>query len=157
MGTFVVDINRYAEKAKANMHQVTRQVVIGVLSGVDQRSPVGNPELWASNIDRATRGLPPQPKGYVGGRFRANNQIGVDFLPTTSFETVDPTGSTTTSNNIAKVPEQAGGHLFFVANNLPYATALENGHSSQAPLGIYGLTAIEFQKYVNDALAALPK
>jgi len=47
--------------------------------------------------------------------------------------------------------------VYFLVNNVPYAQALEDGHSTQAPQGIYGLTALEFQQYVDSAVAGVPK
>lgn len=46
---FALDIRAWCEKAKGNANQVVRAVSIELLSRIVQRSPVGNPELWAAN------------------------------------------------------------------------------------------------------------
>ena len=38
-------------------------------------------------------------------------------------------------------------------NNLPYARALEDGHSSQAPAGIVGRLQLEFKSIVEQVVA----
>lgn len=47
--TFALDIERFIEKAQANAELVVQKVAIDLLAAIVQRSPVGNPELWASN------------------------------------------------------------------------------------------------------------
>jgi hypothetical protein len=37
---------------------------------------------------------------------------------------------------------RVGQSTIYFTNNLPYAQALENGHSNQAPGGMVGLTAL---------------
>ena len=53
--SFSLDIREFAEKTKGNLEQVVKKTAIDLLSAVVDRSPVGNPELWAANIQyRAT-------------------------------------------------------------------------------------------------------
>jgi hypothetical protein len=40
----------------------------------------------------------------------------------------------------------------YFTNNLPYAQALENGHSNQAPGGMVGLTALDAAQYFREAM-----
>lgn len=47
--TFALDISAFVEKAKSNAELVIQKTAIDLLSAVVERSPVGNPELWASN------------------------------------------------------------------------------------------------------------
>ncbi|MDU9398031.1 hypothetical protein [Pseudomonas sp. zfem003] len=49
MRNFSLDLAEFCEKAKVNAEQVVRKVGIDLLSAVVDRSPVGNPELWAAN------------------------------------------------------------------------------------------------------------
>ncbi|HEY6643664.1 hypothetical protein [Povalibacter sp.] len=53
MSDFALDIRRFVEKAKANADLVVRKVALDLLTRVVQRTPVGNPELWASNAEAA--------------------------------------------------------------------------------------------------------
>ena len=48
--SFSLDLKAFAEKAKGNVEQVVKKVSIDLLNAVVDRSPVGNPELWAANI-----------------------------------------------------------------------------------------------------------
>lgn len=48
--SFSLDLKAFADKAKGNVEQVVKKVSIDLLSTVVDRSPVGNPELWAANI-----------------------------------------------------------------------------------------------------------
>lgn len=47
--SFSVDLNAFIEKAKTNAETVVAKVAIQMLDKVVDRSPVGNPELWAAN------------------------------------------------------------------------------------------------------------
>ncbi|WP_055134591.1 hypothetical protein [Pseudomonas mediterranea] len=47
--SFSLDLKEFVEKAKGNAEQVVKKVSIDLLAAVVDRSPVGNPELWASN------------------------------------------------------------------------------------------------------------
>ena len=114
-----------------------------------KRSPVGDGDLWKT----------PPPKGYVGGRFRANWQIGVGAAPT--GELYDPLQSSypgekeVVASIDAKVPVRAGGRVYYLVNNLPYAQRLEDGWSKQAPKGMVGLTVLEFQQVMGVAVSTV--
>lgn len=47
--SFALDLKAFAEKANANAELVIQKVAIDLLAAVVDRSPVGNPELWAAN------------------------------------------------------------------------------------------------------------
>lgn len=47
--SFALDLSRFVEKAKGNAEQVVQKVAIDLIGAVIDRSPVGNPELWAVN------------------------------------------------------------------------------------------------------------
>jgi len=47
---------------------------------------------------------------------------------------------------IEKIP--GGGTSIFITNNLPYAGALEHGHSQQAPQGVYAVAEQRAQKNI---------
>lgn len=47
--SFALDLKAFAEKANANAETVIKKVAIDLLGAVVDRSPVGNPELWAAN------------------------------------------------------------------------------------------------------------
>ena len=41
------------------------------------------------------------------------------------------------NNNLVSLQHPANYGVIYIQNNLPYAEALENGHSQQAPTGVY--------------------
>jgi len=47
--SFSLDLKAFVERAKGNVEQVIQKTSIDLLSAVVDRSPVGNPELWAIN------------------------------------------------------------------------------------------------------------
>jgi hypothetical protein len=142
---FALDLTAFAEKAKLNMDAVVRKVVLDIGRDVVMRSPVGNPDKWAS----------PAPKGYVGGRFRANWQYGLNAKPEGVSGAIDKSGRTSISRIVAGLPKQAAGHTHYLTNNLPYAMRLETGWSKQAPGGLVGLAVRKFQEVVRKAAAEI--
>ncbi|AQS50550.1 hypothetical protein PAEH1_01480 [Paenalcaligenes hominis] len=76
------------------------------------------------------------------GVFKANNRVSIDGPDLTQdMNEQDKNGSETLRKGVAVI--NANNEPFsevFIQNNLPYAEALENGHSSQAPHGVYGVT-----------------
>lgn len=188
MASFALGMKKYAASAAKDMHQITRMTVVGVMNAVDRRSPVGDRELWAINnvnlmnremyqlfredsgkarvttktLNKKFPGL--QPKGYVGGRFRANWQLGVGEMPKGELfqksppATDFPSGDQTIARNLRKIPAAAGGRIYYLVNNLPYGQPLEDGHSTQCPPGgMVKLTMMEFSQFVNAAVAGARK
>lgn len=142
MSTFALDLQKFAEKTGKKADDAVGLVVIKVASALDARSPVGDASYWKS----------PPPKGYVGGRFRGSWNLGVDSLPA-NIETIDPSGEGAQGRIIAAIPEQASGKVYYLINATPYGRRIEDGWSRQAPQGLVGLTAIEFQQKVDEAVA----
>ena len=116
----------------------TRKVIIEIGNRIVLRSPVGNPDLWISAA----------PPGYAGGAFRANWQYGFNSDPQGNLADIDGTGSVSINRITLGVMSASMGGVHFIVNNMPYGEALENGHSSQAPLGMVGLTELEFPEIV---------
>jgi hypothetical protein len=151
-GHFSVSVSNWTKKAQANADQVLRAVCIGLLNNVVVRSPVGNPDLWKGD----KHGFIRPPKGYVGGRFRANWQVTVGEPSTQSVDAVDPSGQVSILAGQVTLNGVKCGPPIYIVNNLPYAIPLEYGHSSQAPQGMVRLAAIEFQQLVDEAVRGLP-
>jgi hypothetical protein len=149
MTSFAVRLQEIADKTNRNADQFVRDVVEDIATKLIERSPVGDPALWQK----------PAPKGYVPGTFLANWQLGVNVIPdgeTGLRDTDRSTSSPTLGTIIANIPEHPAGTTIFLANNVPYARTIEDGHSTQAPTGLVGLTAIEFQQSVAVAAAKIP-
>lgn len=144
---FAVDLSKFAQKANGNIDAVVRKIVLDVGTRLVNRSPVGDPVLWKTSA----------PAGYVGGRFRANWQYGFNVAPSGVRDTVDPSGNVSQDqiSQGARSSPVAGMH--YIVNNLPYAQALEDGHSSQAPHGMVMLTVLEFASMTDRAGRELAK
>jgi hypothetical protein len=145
MGAFTLQLRDFADKTKAKADDLVGLVVVKIAQRLDERSPVGDASYWKSK----------PPKGYVGGRFRGNWQLGVGSIPVGETGRVDPAGEATLGAIIAEIPTEAAGKVFFLANNVPYAQPLEDGHSRQAPAGVVGLTVTEFRPIVGQAAEAV--
>ncbi|QQP96546.1 hypothetical protein [Lysobacter enzymogenes] len=146
--TFALQLAKFAEKAEGNAVQVVRAVSIDLLTRIVLRSPVGNPSLWKGKA----------PKGYVGGRLRANwnTRLGGPDLSTTTA--VDKSGQNTISTGSAIIGGADGQQDIYIMNSLPYVREIEyEGHSKQAPAGMVRVTVTEFQTYVDNAVKALPQ
>lgn len=146
-GTFALDLQKFAEKAKARADQMVGDVVAGIAAELDNRSPVGDATYWKNK----------PPKGYIGGHFRANWQLGIGTRPVAELAGVDLSAKTaeggdTTSRIVAAIPEDASGRVYWLANNAPYARRLEDGWSRQTPQGMVGLTVTMFQQIVRRAV-----
>jgi hypothetical protein len=144
MSTFTLDISRFADKAKKQADDLVGLVTVKVAQRLDERSPVGDATYWKHR----------PPKGYVGGFFRGSWMLGVGSIPS-GVGAVDPAGEATLGRIIAAIPEKAAGKVFYIGNVAPYGERIENGWSRQAPSGLVGLTAMEFQQIVGESATAV--
>ena len=96
-----------------------------------------------------------KPEGYVGGRFKNNWYVGFDSQPTQSNDTPDASGQGSSSRGLAVLEVFRVGQVnaIYFTNNLPYAPALENGHSDQAPGGMVGITALDAAQLLREAMS----
>lgn len=78
--------------------------------------------------------------------FRSNHRVTID---TPTSETVEGTGNRSPKGSLDQLTFNDGakeilkaklGSCVYIQNNISYALALENGHSDQAPKGVYALT-----------------
>jgi hypothetical protein len=78
------------------------------------------------------------------------------MLPLGDVEGEDKNGGKTINKIMSKIPTNAAFiGSYYIANNLDYGPALEDGHSKQAPHGMVGLTKIKFQGILRDAVEDL--
>lgn len=145
LGTFALDIKRFADKANGNMDLVVRKVALDLFRRVIQKSPVGNPDLWKS----------PAPPGYVGGRFKSNWLCAIGSIPEGTTVAIDVSAAVTSVE--AEVLGAKAGDIIYLVNNLPYARALEYGWSTQAPAGMVRLTIAEYGAVVTKAAGEVDK
>ena len=71
------------------------------------------------------------------GRFRNNNLVALQHPDFGISDNVDPNGTIAVQRGIGVISKAANYGVIYIQNNLPYAEALENGHSQQAPTGVY--------------------
>lgn len=131
----------FSAKAKTRVDLTIRESIIGITAELVERSPVGDPSLWASK----------PAKTYEPGTFRANWQGGFGAINLLTTDDKDVTGEISIVSVTSQIPDDPKG-VFYVTNSLPYAIPLEDGHSRQAPLGIVGLTVLDWKNIVNDAV-----
>ncbi|BAW23957.1 MULTISPECIES: HK97 gp10 family phage protein [Pseudomonas] len=74
------------------------------------------------------------------GRFRSNNIVSIGSPVYTTTLGADKDGSETIARGLTAMSGLEPFTQVFVQNNLPYAVPLEDGHSKQAPAGVYGVS-----------------
>lgn len=122
----------FADMVDEEVSKRVRTIALALLNEVIQRSPVGNPDLWKD----------PPPPGYTGGRFRGSHIVSIGAPVYTVTTNIDPSGSETQSKGMAALSGLEPYTQVFIQTNLPYAERLEQGHSGQAPDGLYELAFI---------------
>lgn len=139
--TFKADLTKWVQKAKGKQDAVVRKIVIDLGKSIIMKNPVGDGKYWKM----------PVPKGYVGGRSRANWMYGNGVMPSGAVDNIDPSGSKTIAKLVAQVSSTPTASVHWIANSLPYIRRLEEGWSRQAPQGMVRLTIEEFQQTVRKA------
>lgn len=91
-------------------------------------------------------------KGYVGGRFRSSWVVSVGAPSSASADEV-VLGAATIAAGIDALTGFTVGPPIYIQNNLPYATRLEFGWSTQAPSGMVRVTLAELNSIFNAELA----
>jgi len=128
--SFASDIRQFSRKTGVNAEQVFRKLGFQAFNGVLIRSPVDE------------------------GRFRASNRISINSVDSSvepeDFSSDIQEGAPATGAEVGKADAAIGsakiGDRIYITNNLPYAQALEDGHSQrQAPRGVYSLTFQELK------------
>ncbi len=115
--------------------KLQKRILSEVLTQVVQRTPVGNRKRWKRNIERAQRGLPPLPKGYVGGHARKNWQVTLNRRPTTTVRGQEASEGPTIRRGLRTITQIDKPMIGYVSNLLPYMQRLEDGWSQSAGKG----------------------
>lgn len=71
------------------------------------------------------------------GRFRNNNLVSLQHPDFSISDNVDPNGTIALQRGIGVISKAANYGIIYIQNNLPYAESIEDGHSQQAPTGVY--------------------
>ena len=124
--SFSADIAAWAQKVGLTLDVTVRKVTFDLLERIQQKTPVDT------------------------GMLRANYFVGVGVRPDATRDSVDQSEAQTAAMESLKGGK--AGDVFYITNNLPYAMAIEMGHSQQAPQGMVRTTAEEFADAVKTAL-----
>lgn len=140
---FEAQMVAFAESGKLALQEMTKMILLEIGIRIVNRSPVGDPASWKKQPAWF-------PKNYRPGTFKNNWQLTIDMPGSDIFFTPDPTGNLSITRIALAIPRWPVGKTYYFSNNLPYAQALENGWSRQAPAGIVALTTVEFQSIVEE-------
>lgn len=138
MATFDEQIKAFQRKALQNADKTMRSVSIKLFSAVIKSSPVDT------------------------GRFRANWQASGISAKLGQLEMFDKSGNKTIADVGAYIKSAAKSDQFTLANNLPYAAAIEyggygegpkttGGFTKQAPQGVVRVNVARFQRLLDEA------
>jgi hypothetical protein len=125
--TFALDISRFVDKTKSNIDDTVRRVTLDIFSRVIQKSPV------------------------LTGRFKSAWVVGINSIPSDLPEGTDTNASQARVD--AAIPLVKAGDVVTLINHIPYAVALEFGHSKQAANGMIRTTLAEFESVVQSAVS----
>ena len=146
---FRLDLEKFAKKTvPAKAAELQRKIAAEAFTMIVQATPVGNHRKWEANIDRATRSLPPLPRGYVGGHARKNWQMKIGTPAASEQAGTDASGQGVISAAIRVAASIKKPARVFIVNPIIYVQRLEEGHSKQAPKGmVKGAVAAIVAKY----------
>jgi hypothetical protein len=126
---FNKQVGGFASGTAAKLQNFRRGVTIAVFSAVIQDTPVDT------------------------GRARGNWRVSEGQPQLNPVDREDKSGEVPKGEILTLVSKSQGDKPVFLANNLPYAEPLENGHSKQAPAGMVRKNVARFQSLVNQKLA----
>lgn len=121
---FVGDVSKWTAETEAKIEIAIRKIALDVFAEVIMMSPVDT------------------------GRFRGNWQVAIGSIPSGTLEIDDKAGTATLAKAQAEALGLKAGEVIYLVNNLPYAAALEYGHSQQAPGGMIRLTVQRWKPIV---------
>ena len=117
----------FADVVENALTQRSRAIAMAMLGEIVYKSPVGNPKLWKK----------PPPPGYTGGRFRGSHIVSVGAPVYTQTTKIDKNGAETIAEGNRQLSGLEPFTVIYIQTNLPYAEKIEEGHSTQAPGGVY--------------------
>jgi len=121
---FSIDLTRWGTSLeKEQAPNFIRKIALELLKKVTMKSPVDT------------------------GRFRANWMVGIGGADET---TTDSTVNDAMMRGSIVLTGYKTLKQIHISNNLPYAAALEHGHSQQAPLGVADISVAEIEAHFNE-------
>lgn len=137
--SFASDLAAFRERTVAKVEASIRAAIIDTGERVIELSPLGDPALWKRK----------PPADYSPGQFRSNWNYGLDGVNITTR----PETKAREVHGLDAMPAALIGHVHYISNSLPYAMALEWGHSTQAPApaGVVGRLVVELPQIAEAA------
>lgn len=128
MAEFMDVISEWIEETETKIDDVLQTIVIQVGKSVVTLSPVDT------------------------GLFRGNWQLTVGEGSTASKLRYDQEGDETLAEIAKKANSFTAGQVAYIQNHVLYGYDLEYGYSNQAPEGIVRITAVQFNRIVEEAV-----
>lgn len=132
MGLFGKSLKRELLFLKLIIDQTAKNVITKLAENVNDRAVVGDPSLWES----------PPPKDYKPGHYAINWQL-TDSKEVDEIPGLDPEKTKALNKMKQFISTMKVGGVVYMSNAVPYAEALENGHSGQAPQGVLKLAVMD--------------
>lgn len=145
--SFKLDVDKWVKQTQGNNDKVFRGALLQVFGQIVKGTPVGNPSLWKG----------PAPEGYVGGRLRNNWNTSIGNPDLSTNRPPEKSGNGSDADLLISLAKLKTGDVAYLSNNLPYAEAVENGSSTQAPTGWVKNTVKSFNRAVNSAARKVKK
>jgi len=124
--------DKIEDKNKKKMLDVSRRAMFTIARNIIKRSPV------------------------LTGRFRNNWFPQLGSPSTEMTDSADKSGGIVTAATQKTVNDVRFGHVFYFINNLPYALALEYGHSKvKAPAGMVRVSLADYKNIVDREVKAI--
>jgi len=121
---FSISLDKWFEdEVEGRLLQVTRMIGIEVLKRVILKTPVDT------------------------GRARGNWFVSIGAASDAADGAEDKSGQRSINAGSAVITGLTKAQSIYLVNNLPYIGALENGHSSQAPVGMVAVTIAEIEAF----------
>lgn len=128
------------KKAMKAAEKTIREAAIELFTDIIKDTPVGDPSIWKSNN---------VPSGYVGGQLRGNWQTTLNTPAASEINRLQRGGNGPATQETKS--GTAGYDLkdtIYFANQRPYAGRVEDGWSTQAPVGMVKTNIIRWNRIV---------
>jgi len=127
LAAFQLDLSNFAKVVVPQAHAaVVKKISFELLTRIVQKTPVDT------------------------GRARANWSVSLGAPSGAQAETFDKDGGATIATGLQGITAaDPARQVVWLENNLPYIEALEDGHSSQAPVGMVEGSLNEIQTFIN--------
>ena len=137
---FNADLQAFARALDADIGLVTRRVALQAFTGIVQKTPVDTGRArsnWAINV-----GAPaPAPSTAITEEEAAQRKRD-------GYKAGPPETARAVQEAQAAASSIDGTQVVYISNNLPYISALNDGHSQQAPAGFVEATVAEIDRQI---------